>query len=440
MVGFLFYALGALLAIPASLYAVFPLFLLGSYVITFGLAFLETACNPYILSMGPKETATQRLNLAQAFNPIGSLMGMFVASQLLAPNLMVTQLAADLKNDKPEVVQYLVQNEADIPSGAEMKLVEVEDPETGKVSYVEAKPGSKSFVLNDEMKTEVKLYDLGIPDYENELGALEGASTNALKVMRETDRAEFDKLQQADLGYVRTPYVILAGVVLVFLAIFAFSKMPSFHDETVTEAPFLEITGRIWQRPRFFGGVIAQLFNIGAQIMCWTYVVHYGMRYVGLTLAEAQMYNIYAMIIFLSSRWICTFLLRFVSPGKMLFMFAMGGVAFTIGAIYLPGQSGLISLVLISACLSLMFPTIYGIALNGMEEEEAKLGSAYLIMAIVGGAVLTKLQGGMINDTDINSIRTSFWLPAGCFLIVALYGLYTLAVLEPKAKREEIVS
>ena len=347
MVGFLFYALGALLAIPASLYAVFPLFLLGSYVITFGLAFLETACNPYILSMGPKETATQRLNLAQAFNPIGSLMGMFVASQLLAPNLMVTQLAADLKNDKPEVVQYLVQNEADIPSGAEMKLAEVKDPKTGKVSYVAAKPGSKSFVLNDEMKTEVKLYDLGIPDYENELGALEGASTNALKVMRETDRAEFDKLQQADLGYVRTPYVILAGVVLVFLAIFAFSKMPSFHDETVTEAPFLEITGRIWQRPRFFGGVIAQLFNIGAQIMCWTYVVHYGMRYVGLTLAEAQMYNIYAMIIFLSSRWICTFLLRFVSPGKMLFMFAMGGVAFTIGAIYLPGQSGLISLVLI---------------------------------------------------------------------------------------------
>ena len=173
--------------------------------------------------------------------------------------------------------------------------------------------------------------------------------------------------------------------------------------------------------------------------MCWTYVVHYGMRYVGLTLAEAQMYNIYAMIIFLSSRWICTFLLRFVSPGKMLFMFAMGGVAFTIGAIYLPSTSGLISLVMISACLSLMFPTIYGIALNGMEEEEAKLGSAYLIMAIVGGAVLTKLQGGMINDVDVNSIRTSFWLPAGCFMIVALYGLFTLAVLEPKAKREKLV-
>ena len=108
---------------------------------------------------------------------------------------------------------------------------------------------------------------------------------------------------------------------------------------------------------------------------------------------------------------------------------------FTIGAIYLPGKTGLISLVLVSGCLSLMFPTIYGIALNGMKEEEAKLGSAYLIMAIVGGAFLTKLQGGMIDDYGV---RTSFWLPAGCFMIVALYGFYTLFVLEPQAKREQL--
>jgi FHS family L-fucose permease-like MFS transporter len=118
MVGFLFYAIGALLAIPASLYAAFPLFLLGSYVLTYGLAFLETACNPYILAMGPKETATQRLNLAQAFNPIGSLVGMFVASQILAPNLMVTQFQQDLKDGKQEVAQYVITDESKIPTGA----------------------------------------------------------------------------------------------------------------------------------------------------------------------------------------------------------------------------------------------------------------------------------------------------------------------------------
>ena len=104
----------------------------------------------------------------------------------------------------------------------------------------------------------------------------------------------------------------------------------------------------------------------------------------------------------------------------MLLMFAIGGFGFTLGAIYLPGESGLISLVMISACMSLMFPTIYGIALNGLKIEEAKLGSAFLIMSIVGGAVLTKLQGGMITDYGV---RSSFWLPAGCFIMIALYGL-----------------
>ena len=114
----------------------------------------------------------------------------------------------------------------------------------------------------------------------------------------------------------------------------------------------------------------------------------------------------------------------------MLSFFATGGVLFTIGAIYLPGKTGLISLVLISSCLSLMFPTIYGIALDGMKEEEAKLGSAYLIMAIVGGAFLTKLQGGLIDDYGV---RTSFWLPVGCFVVVAFYGLLTYLKFEKES-------
>lgn len=420
MVGFAFYALGALLAIPASMTATFGLFLLGSYILTYGLAFLETACNPYILAMGPRETATQRLNLAQAFNPIGSLVGMFVASQILAPNLLVTEFQSDLKQGKPEVVKYLIQSEADIPAGA--KMVEVKEGEEKK----------NAFVLNDEQKTEVGIYPDGLPNYDKEVGALGAATTNAMKVFRHTEPEAFKEFQQADLGYVRTPYVVVAGVLMAFLALFAFSKMPVFKSKE-KEAPFLEITGRIFSRPRFLFGVIAQLFYVGAQIMCWTFVVHYGMEQVGLSLAQAQSYNIVAMVIFLISRWICTYLLRTYSPGRMLSAFSVGAIVFALGAIYLPGQVGLISLVLVSACMSLMFPTIYGIALNGMEEEEAKLGSAYLIMSIVGGAVLTKLQGGLITD---HGIRTSFWLPLGCFIVVAVYGLMTMMFFEPQAKRE----
>ena len=195
--------------------------------------------------------------------------------------------------------------------------------------------------------------------------------------------------------------------------------MPSFKQES-KDAPFFEICSRLIRKRRFLEGVLAQAFYVGAQIMCWTFVIHYGMEQVGLSLSEAQNYNIIAMILFLCSRFICTFLLRFFRPSLMLLTFAIGGFCFTLGAIYLPGQTGLISLVLISACMSLMFPTIYGIALNGLKIEEAKLGSAFLIMSIVGGAVLTKLQGGFITDYGV---RTSFWLPAICFVMIALYGL-----------------
>jgi FHS family L-fucose permease-like MFS transporter len=348
---------------------------------------------------------------------------MFVASQLLAPNLMVTQFSEDIRDGKPEVAQYLITDEANLPAGAQLLPAEGDSK-------------TRQFVLNDEFKTKVDLYPGKLPDFDSEVGALGSAATNAMKVLRETNPAEFEKIQQADLGYVRTPYVVVAAVVLVFLGIFAFSKMPAFQSEQ-KDAPFMEITARIFARPRFSLGVLAQGFNVGAQIMCWTFVVHYGMEYVGLTLAEAQNYNIVAMIIFLSSRWICTFLLRIFSPGQMLFCFALGGVLFSLGAVYLQGQTGLYSLVMVSSCLALMFPTIYGVALYGMEEEEAKLGSAYLIMSIVGGAVFAKIQGNLIDSVGVAS---SFWLPACCFAMIAIYGLLTFMVFEPQAKNEKVAA
>ena len=250
-------------------------------------------------------------------------------------------------------------------------------------------------------------------------GALGGAVPNVMKVMRANEPDAFNSLQETDLANVRGPYMVIAAVVSTFFFIFALTKMPTFKREE-KDAPFFEITKRLFSRARFVEGVFAQLFYVGAQIMCWTFIIHYGMEQVGLSLSKAQGYNIVAMVIFLSSRFICTFLMRYLRPSIMLLIFAIGGFGFTLGAIYLPGQSGLISLVMISACMSLMFPTIYGIALNGLKIEEAKLGSAFLIMSIVGGAVLTKLQGGMITDYGV---RTSFWLPAGCFIMIALYGL-----------------
>ena len=399
LLGLGFYAIGALITIPASLTAQFALFCLASYVITYGLAFLETACNPYILAMGPQETATQRLNLAQAFNPCGSVIGMLVASMVLAPNLEVTKIRENIKEADASLTKYLITDSNILPSGAVLS------------------DDGTSVTLKDGAI--VSVYSDGIPDFKNESGALDSAVPNVMKGMRSGNPEVFKATQQSDLANVRGPYVTIASVVTLFFIIFALTKMPSFKQES-KDAPFFEICSRLIRKRRFLEGVLAQAFYVGAQIMCWTFVIHYGMEQVGLSLSEAQNYNIIAMILFLCSRFICTFLLRFFRPSMMLLTFAIGGFCFTLGAIYLPGQTGLISLVLISACMSLMFPTIYGIALNGLKIEEAKLGSAFLIMSIVGGAVLTKLQGGFITDYGV---RTSFWLPAICFVMIALYGL-----------------
>ena len=424
LVGLAFYALGALLAIPASLNATFGIFLLGSYLLTYGLAFLETACNPYILAMGPRETATQRLNLAQAFNPIGSLTGMAVATFFLAPYLQVGEFRKELGENNPEYTQYLITDKNELPAGAKLVTEQVGEETVTKVELADAK------------KSRVSIYESGIPAFADELpGVLNGAVPDALKGFRAANKEEFEALQQTDLGFVRTPYVVIAGVVLTFLILFSLFKMPSFKSET-PDAPFTEITARIFGRGRFLGGVIAQAFYVGAQIMCWTFIVHYGMEQVGMDLGTAQTWNIAAMLIFLCSRFICTFLLRVISPSKLLTIFAIAGFCFVVGAIYLPGYTGMICLVMVSACMSLMFPTIYGIALDGMKEEEAKLGSAYLIMSIVGGAVMTKLQGGLI---DTYGVRGSFWLPAGCFIVIAIYGLMAYLVFDKKRDATPVI-
>lgn len=401
LVGLALYAIGSLLAIPASIALSFPIFVLGSYIIPCGLAFLETACNPYILAMGPRETATQRLNLAQAFNPIGSLTGMAVATFLLAPALTTSKFTEKLGANDPAYTQYLFTAESSLPEGAVV--------EGHKVLL----PGNIDVPLYEE-----------IPIFANELpGVLGGAVPPALKGFNAAQPDEFKKLQQEDLANVRGPYLVIAAVVIAFFMLFLFSKMPKLTTEE-KDAPFLQITTRIFRHWNFTGGVIAQAFYVGAQIMCWTYIIHYGMEEVGLTLGTAQKWNIASMILFLSSRFICTYLLRIFSPGALLGSFAVAGFAFVCGAIFLPGKIGLVSLVCVSGCMSLMFPTIYGIALGGMEDEEAKLGSAFLIMAIVGGAIGAKLQGSLITSHDV---RTSFWLVTICFVVIAIYGFLAMA-------------
>ena len=349
LMGLALYSIGCILFIPSGKMMAFEAFLFSYFVMTCGLSFLETSANPYILSLGEEATATQRLNFAQAFNPLGSLMGMFVAREFILAKL----------NPASEAVR---------------RDISLSDPGT------------------------------------------------------------FTQIQQNDLDVIIGPYLMLGMVVLVVLAIFFISKLPGSSTGNGSKLDLQSTLKRLFTNKRYLEGVGAQAFYVGAQIMCWTFIIHYGVNELGLTEAEAQSYNMIAMIIFVSNRFVCTYLLKFFNSGQLLMILSFGGGLFTLGAIFISGMAGLYSLIAISACMSLMFPTIYGIALKGLGED-AKLGSAGLIMAIGGGSLMPPLQGAImdmssltIGDFVLSSTRASFGLPFLCFIIIGLYGWNSMRI------------
>ena len=342
LIGLGLYAVGALLFYPAAISEKFWFFCLGLYVLTFGLAFLETAANPYILALGAKETATQRLNLAQAFNPVGLILGLVVAQQFVLKNLQSDDIT--------------------------------------------------------------------------DFNALDEASKILIKT--------------SDLLVIRDPYVVLGLTIIVVFVLFATIKMPHFKDQK--GLPSISNTFSVLFKDRnYVLGILAQFLNVGAMIMCWTYIYQYA-EAIEINSVTTGYYQMSAFVLFTIGRAMGTYLLRFVSSGKLLMYFSLLAMAFIFGAVFMTGIEGLYSLVGVSFCMSLMFPTIYGIALENLTEEQSKIGSAGLVMAIVGSALLPKLQGLIIDIggsgvkdvliLGVPEVNISFILPLACFFYIACFG------------------
>lgn len=343
LLGLGLYAVGAFLFIPAAQWQQFSFFCLSLYILTFGLAFLETTANPYILSMGSKDTATRRLNLAQAFNPIGSLSGMAVASLIVLPNL----------------------------------LSEVRDA-SGKLIF-DTLPAAE--------KASIRLHDLAI---------------------------------------IRDPYVAIGIVVVIMLVTIALVKMPntSAVGEKVNARQTLS---HLWHNREYRFGVITQMCYVAAQIMVWTFIIQYADN-LGIKKSTAQNYNILAMALALSFRFIGTYLMKYIRPSRLLTIFGIGAMSCTAGTILIEGTAGLYCLVAISMFMSIMFPSIYGIALDRVDARDTSLGAAFLVMAIVGGALMPPLQAMIIDLGRVGSmaaVNLSFILPFLCFAAVTAYGIYT---------------
>lgn len=253
----------------------------------------------------------------------------------------------------------------------------------------------------------------------------EGARRELLKTTPEA----FTKIAQHDLSVITGPYATLGIVVALFFVLFLVTRLPhSTHDDN-RDLSVRATVRRLLKNVNYVEGVIAQTFYVGVQIMCWTFIIQYAEAEMGFSKADGQFYNMIAMGIFVCSRFVCTFLLKYVNSGALLAILAVIGTALIIGVILLPGMPGLYCLVAASATMSLMFPTIYGIALDGIGED-AKLGAAGLIMAIGGGCLMPPIQGWIMDQTPFNlgftilsSVRMSFSLPMICFIVVAIYGL-----------------
>ncbi len=252
--------------------------------------------------------------------------------------------------------------------------------------------------------------------------------------LRAADPAAFEALAKHDLDVIVGPYAALGLVVLLVLVAFALSRLPRTAGEEHKQLDLIGTLRRLVRNGRYIEGVIAQAFYVGVQIMCWTFIIQYGEHELGMTKERAQWFNMIAMMTFVSFRFVCTYLLKFFSPGGLLLSLASGGFALILGTVFLRGMAGLYCLVGVSACMSLMFPTIYGIALKGLGDD-AKLGAAGLIMAIGGGAIMPPLQGWIMDQPafhygamTMSSVRVSFALPLICFAVIALYGFRTSRV------------
>lgn len=309
ILGLMLYAGGAILFLPAAKTESYLFYLVAIYILAGGCSVLETTANPYILSMGPAETATRRLNIAQSLNPIGSIMGIIL---------------------------------------------------------------SKQFILRD-----------------------------------------------ISLNSISETYMGLGLVLLAIMIIMLMSRMPEGKDE---EKGCISVSfKRLIKNKRYTWGIVAQFFYVGAQIGVWSFTIRLVMQELNIEEANAATYYLASIICFCLARFFFTWLMKFYHPAKLMAWASAADIILCLIVILMSG-SGMIAvtaLVLISFFMSLQFPTIYGIALEGMNED-AKIGASGLIMAILGGALLTPLQGYV---SDVFGVSVSYAVPLVCFVVVLWYSL-----------------
>ena len=331
ILGLCLYAAGAILFFPASKVASYGFYLAAIYILAGGCSVLETTANPYILSMGAPETATRRLNIAQSFNPLGSITGILLS-------------------------QYFILGELSSASAAERAAMSPE---------------------------------------------------------------QLQQMQAHELGAVTGTYMTLGFVLLAILVVMLLVRMPEGRDSGQA-GTLKDSFRRLLANKDYVWGVVAQFFYVGAQIGVWSFTIRLAMQELGILEARAATIYLVAIICFSAARFLFTWLMKWIRPARLLFWAAAADIVLCLAVLLFKGSGWLCvgALIGISFFMSLMFPTIYGIALGGVGED-AKIGASGLIMAILGGALLTPLQGRV---SDLAGVHASYLVPMVCFAVVLAYA------------------
>ena len=334
LLGLFLYAAGTMLFLPAGEAASYPAFLFAIYVMAGGCAILETTANPYIISMGPAESSTRRLNIAQAFNPLGAIAGILISRHFILARL----------------------HEADAAARAGM------------------------------------------------------------------DASQLRAIQYEELNAVSGTYMAIGVVLLTLLAIIFFTRMPADHDSS-GHWDFRATLSRLWRNRFYRYGVAAQFFYVGAQTCVWSFTIRLAMDRLGILEKEASMMFLYSILAFTAFRFLFTWLMKYIRPVYLLAGASVLAIATCAGVLLPDPCLAISSLISVSAAMSLMFPTIYGIALDGLHGSDTKIAASGLIMAILGGAVITPLQAAV---SDCAGISVSFAVPLVCFAIILLYSIFII--------------
>ncbi len=328
LVGLFFFAAGCFMFVPAANTVSYPFFLGALFVLSCGLAILETAANPYITILGNPEKAPQRLNFAQSFNGLAASVA----------------------------------------------------PIIGGV-----------FILGEEPKT------------QDELSRL-------------TQTAKLAYIQ-AETSLVKGPYIILGLIILLVMFLFLFVKLPEVTESKEKSTKnFLQVL-----RLKNIGwGVLAQFFYIGAQIYVFSFLLVFAEDAIQMKGQDAKYYAGVAGFLFMIGRFAGTFLMKYIAPQKLLAIYSVISIILSIWVIIGSGVSTLYALVTLTFFMSIMFPTIFALGINGAGSE-TKSASSLLIMSIVGGAIIPPLASKI---TDISgNIHFSYVVPLICFVIVLLFSL-----------------